>query len=194
MRHLLLALALMLLPTLARAECLTLGDFVKQETIGDDKYVDTFAFRRDHRADSVLMLIKHTTEKGHLPTHWLFLHRDDPTVLTYCVVNRGITFGQHQNMPENASGNEFGPPGSGLPKCATTNKDFTAQEQLRYWANRDLGDSIILYAASTDGPGFQILFTEDQDWIIVEDEKDQSCLYDRGTDLMLRFNTTAIRY
>ena len=48
--------------------------------------------------------------------------------------------------------------------------------------------------ASPDGPGFQFLFTEDQDWIIVKDEKTQSCFYDRGTDLMLRFNTTAIRF
>ncbi len=194
MRQFLFALALLLLPAVAHSECLSLGDFVKQETVGDDKYVDTFSFRRDHRADSVLMLVKHTTEKGHLPTRWLFLHRDDPKATTYCVVSRGVTFGQHQDMPENASGNEFGPPGSGLPQCAANNKDFTAQEQLRYWANRDLGASVILYAASTDGPGFQFLFTEDQDWIIVEDEKTQSCLYDRGTDLMLRFNTTAVRF
>jgi hypothetical protein len=194
MRHLFLALAFLLLPNLAYAECLSLGDFVKQETTGDDKYVDTFSFRRDHRADSVLMLIKHTTEKGHLPTRWLFLHRDDPKALTYCVVSRGVTFGQHQDMPENGSGNEFGPAGSGYPRCATDNKDFTAQEQLRDWANRDLGASVILYTASTDGPGFQFLFTEAQDWIIVEDEKNQSCFYDRGTDLMLRFNTTAMRY
>jgi hypothetical protein len=194
MRHLLLALAFLLLPALAHAECLALSDFVKQETTGDDKYVDTFSFRRDHRADSVLMLVKHTVEKGRLPTRWLFLHRDDPQATTYCVVSRGTTFGQHQDMAENASGNNFGPPGSGLPKCAANNKDFTAQEQLRYWANRDLGESVILYVASTDGPSFQILFTEEQDWIIVEDEKERSCFYDRGTDLMLRFNTTAIRY
>jgi hypothetical protein len=194
MRHILLALAMSLLPTLAHAECHELVDFVKQETTGDDKYVDTFAFRRDHRADSVLMLVKHSTEKGHLPTRWLFLHRDDPNSQAYCVVSRGITFGQHQDMPENASGNEFGDAGSGFPRCATDNKDFTAQEQLRYWANRDLGSSIILYAASTEGPGFQFVFTEDQDWIIVEDEKNKSCFYDRGTDLMLRFNTTSMRY
>ncbi len=193
MRQLIFALALLLLPSLAYAECLSLGDFIKQETRGEDKYVDTFSFRRDHRADSVLMLVKRTTEKGHLPTRWLFLHRDDPKSTQLCVVSRGITFGQYQDMPENASGNNFGPPGSGLPQCASDNKEFTAQEQLRSWANRELGSSVILYTASTDGPGFQFLFTEDQDWIIVEDAKGQSCFYDRGTDLMLRFNSTPIR-
>jgi hypothetical protein len=136
------------------------------------------------------MLVKHTTEKGRLPRRWLFLHRDDPKSTQLCVVSRGVTFGQHQDMPENASANNFGPSGSGLPSCATDNSEFTAQEQLRYWANRDLGPSVILYTAATDGPGFQFLFTDDQDWIIIEDEKRQSCLSDRGPDLMLRFNTT----
>jgi hypothetical protein len=185
MRKLILALALIVAPSLARAECLELRDFIKQETAGPDKYVDTFSFRRERRADSVLML--------RLPQRWLFLHRDDPTSAAYCVVSRGVTFGQHQDMPENASAENFGPPGSGLPRCATGSQEFTAQEQLRYWANRELGSSSILYTASPDGPGFQILITDDQDWIIIEDDKTQSCFYDRGTDMMLRFNTTLIQ-
>ena len=192
MRHLWLALAFAFFPAFAHAECLEIRDFVKQETTGPDKYVDTFSFRRDHRADSVLMLVKSTIEKGHLPARWLFLHKDDPKSQAYCVVSRGVVFGQHQDMPQNASANNFGPEGSGYPRCATDNKDFTAAEQLRYWANRDLGSSIILYTASDDGPGFQILFTEEQDWILIEDEKGKSCFYDRGPDMILRFNTTLI--
>ena len=126
MRHLCLAALFALSPALARAECAPLRDFIKQETQGDDKYVDTFSFRRDHRADSVLMLVKHTIERGHLPDRWLFLHRDDPASAAYCVVSRGVTFGQHEDMPENASANTFGPPASGLPRCAASNADFTA--------------------------------------------------------------------
>jgi len=187
-----LLFALLLAPSLAHAACMDLRDFVKQETAGPDKYVDTFAFRKNHRADSVLMLVKHTTERGHLPQRWLFLHRDDPKSTAYCLVSRGVTFGQHEDMPENASGENFGPPGSGLPRCAENSPQFTAEEQLRYWANRELGSSSILYTASPDGPGFQFLFTDDQDWIIIEDEKSQSCFYDRGPDLMLRFNMTLI--
>lgn len=192
MRRLLLAFALFLAPALAHAECMELRDFIKQETAGPDKYVDTFSFRRDHRADSVLMLVKNTTDRGHLPDRWLFLHRDDPQSAAYCVVSRGVTFGQHQDMPENASGDNFGAPGSGLPRCSTGGKEFSAEQQLRYWANRELGSSSILYTASPDGPGFQFLISDDQDWIIIEDDRDQSCFYDRGTDLMLRFNTTLI--
>jgi hypothetical protein len=192
MRQLIFAALFVLAPALAQAECLELRDFIKQETAGDDKYVDTFSFRRDHRADSVLMLVKHTVERGHLPDRWLFLHRDDPKALAYCVVSRGVTFGQHQDMPQNESGANFGEPGSGLPRCATSNADFTAEEQLRYWANRELGPSSILYTASPDGPGFQFLIADNQDWIIIQDDHDKSCLFDRGTDLMLRFNTTLI--
>jgi hypothetical protein len=171
-----------------------LRDFIKQETAGADKYVDTFSFRRDRRADSILMLVKASTEKGRLPQRWLFLHKDDPASQSYCVVGRGVAFGQYQDMAENASADNFGPPGSGFPRCALkgASKDFTPGEMLRYWANRDLGESSILYTAADDGPGFQFLITNDQDWIIIEDDKEKSCFFDRGTDLMLRFNTTAI--
>jgi len=191
-RQLLFALVLGIIPTLAHAECMEVRDFIKQETAGPDKYVDTFNFRRDHRANSVLMLVKHTTERGHLPQRWLFVHRDDPQSEAYCLVSRGVVFGQYEDMPENASGDNFGPAGSGLPRCAGANKEFTAPELLRYWANRELGSSSILYTASPDGPGFQFLFTDDQDWIIIENDKDQSCFFDRGTDMVLRFNTTLI--
>ena len=95
-------------------------------------------------------------------------------------------------MSENGSADNFGPPGSGFPSCATNSKDFTAQEQLRFWANRELGESNILYVAKPDGSGFQFLFTDDQDWIIIEDQKDKSCFYDRGPDLSLKFNTKLI--
>lgn len=193
MRRLLCALALVFMPTLARAECMEIRDFIKQETAGPDKYVDAFYFRHDHRADSVLMLVKNTTERGHLPQRWLFVHRDDAKSQSYCLISRGAVFGQHQDMPENASADNFGPPGSGLPRCATASKEFTAPELLRYWANRELGSSSILYTVSDDGPGFQFLMTDDQDWIIIEDDKDQSCFYDRGGDMMLRFNTTLMQ-
>ena len=67
-------------------------------------------------------------------------------------------------------------------------EDFKAPELLRYWANRELGSSIILHASGKDGPGYQFVIATSQDWVIIKDEKDQSCLFDRGTDLSLRFN------
>ena len=192
MRHPFIALLVFVLPAPAYSECLEMRDFIKQETAGPDKFVDTLGFRHDHHTDSVLMLVKTTIEKGRLPQRWLFLHRDNPEAKEYCLVSRGVTFGQHQDMEDNGSAENFGPPGSGLPRCGHDSKEFTAQEKLRYWANRDLGPSNILYVATPDGPGFQFLFTNDQDWIIIEDEKDQSCYYDRGPDMALKFNTKLI--
>ena len=190
MRRLLLALLLCLLPHLAHAECGAVRDFIAKETTGEDKFADTFYFRREHRADSVLLLIKHSVDRGHLPSRWIFLHKDDPKAQDYCIVSRGVVFGQHQNMPENASADNFGPEGSGFPRCTKGNAEFSAPELLRNWANRELGDSSILYTASPNGPAFQFLIAEDQDWIIIQDDADKSCLFDRGTDIMLRFNIT----
>src|SRR5271155_2527338 len=85
----------------AKAECGDLKQFIRDETAGPDKYVDTFSFRKNHRADSVLMLVKDSVQKGRLPKRWLFLHRD-PTDTDYCVLSRGEEFGQHDDIHDNA--------------------------------------------------------------------------------------------
>src|SRR5271163_1298158 len=51
----------------AHAQCGELKQFIRDETAGPDKFVDTFSFRRNHRADSVLMLVKDSVQKGRLP-------------------------------------------------------------------------------------------------------------------------------
>jgi hypothetical protein len=181
----------------ARAECKDLQQFMKDETSGAEKYVDTFAFRNNHRSDSVLMLVKDTIEKGHLPKRWLFLHRDDPKSANLCVAGRGEGFGHYDDMHENASIAKFGPPGSTSPNCATATATTDASEVLREWANKALGESIILYTASRDTPGFQFVISRDRDWIIIEDQNEnpkQSCFFDRGTDVFMRFNITVLQH
>ncbi len=182
------AVLLLLSSAAAGAECKELHDIIKDETAGADKYVDTFSFRRDHRADNVLMLVKESVEKGKLPKRWLFLHRDDPKSTALCIVSRGAEFGHFEDTPDNDSADNFGVSGSGYPRCAQASAETSAPELLRDWANRELGSSIILHAADNDGPGYQFLISQTQDWIIIKDEKDQSCLFERGTDLSLRFN------
>ena len=179
----------------ARAECGDLKQFIKDETSGPDKFVDTFSFRRNHRADSVLMLVKESVQKGQLPKRWLFLNRG-PTDTDYCVLSRGEEFGQYDDVHENASAAQFGSPGSGLPRCATSNADTPASEKVRAWANRELGHSIILYTVAEKTSGFQFVISDDQDWIIIEDHKDSpqtSCFFDRGTDVFMRFNITVVQ-
>jgi len=179
----------------ARAECGDLKQFIKDETAGPDKFVDTFSFRRNHRADSVLMLVKESVQKGQLPKRWLFLNRSR-TDTDYCVLSRGEEFGQYDDAHENAVAAQFGPPGSGFPRCATSDADAPAAEKVRDWANRDLGHSIVLYTVAEKTSGFQFVISDDQDWIIIEDRKDDpqtSCFFDRGTDVFMRFNITVVQ-
>ena len=179
----------------AHAQCGDLKQFIKDETAGPDKYIDTFSFRRNHRADSVLMLVKESVQKGRLPKRWLFLHRG-PTDTDYCVTSRGEEFGQYEDVHENAFAAQFGAPGSGLPRCATSDADTSASLAVRAWANRELGHSIILYTAAETTSGFQFMISDDQDWIIIEDRKDDpqtSCFFDRGTDVFMRFNITVVQ-
>ena len=64
---------------------------------------------------------------------------------------------------------------------------------MRGWANRELGDSVILYVAAADASGFEFLIGPDKDWIVLEDRNgipQQSCLLDRGDNLFTRFNIT----
>jgi hypothetical protein len=179
----------------AQAECKDLKQFLKDETAGAQKYVDTFTFRKNHRGDSVLMLMKDSVERGRLPRRWLFLHRGDANGTDFCEAGRGEEFGQHEDSHENASTTRFGPPGSGFPECATSTADADASYALRVWANREIGKSVILYTASRDTPGFQFVIGDDQNWIIIEDRNDskQSCYFDRGTDVFMRFNNTVIQ-
>ena len=87
----------------AAAECKDLKQFIRDETAGAEKYVDMFTFRRDHRGDSVLMLVKDSVEKGRLPKRWLFLHRDAETTTEFCVAGRGEEIGHNEQTQANAA-------------------------------------------------------------------------------------------
>lgn len=166
-------------------------DWIKQETAGADKaekYADVFYFRRQHKADHVLVLFKRTIERGHVPSRWVFLqHDEDRESDKYCLVTRGVTFGYYPDAPNNELTDDFG----GAEHCAVGDGEFSASEKLRYWANRTLGKSSVLYVTPPQGPGYQFVIANSEDWVIIQDEAEKSCLYDRGTDVRLRFNLTA---
>jgi len=190
-----LCVAVWLSNAAAGAECKTLKQFIKDQTAGAEKYVDTFTFRKNHRGDSVLMFVKESMEKGRLPKRWLFLHRGGENATDFCVAGRGEEIGHREDVHDNAWAPNFGPPGSGLPGCATSTADEDAADLLRGWANRELGKSIILTTASSTTSGFQFVIGEDQNWIIIEDQNGhpkQSCYFDRGTDMFMRFNNTVL--
>jgi len=187
--------ALLLSTAPAAAECKDLKQFLKDETAGAEKYVDMFTFRRDHRGDSVLMFVKDSVAKGRLPKRWLFLHRDAEATTEFCVTGRGEEIGHREESQMSAAAANFGPPGSGFPRCATSTAKFQGADVLRDWAVREMGNSIVLTTASPDTSGFQFVISDDQNWIIIEDRNEHpqtSCYFDRGTDVFMRFNITVL--
>ena len=181
-------------PARATQECKGLRDFVRDEAGHKRKYVDSFQFRKDRRGDNVLLLFKDTIEQGIAPKQWLFLHRPSPDRTDYCVAGRGEGFGQHDDKPEDIYLEEFGPEGSGHPRCATSNVNMDARDALRASANRALGEGVIvLYTEGLTGPGFQFAIGTEHDWVIIQDDADMprtSCFFDSGTDVLMHFNNT----
>ncbi len=56
-----------------------------------------------------------------------------------------------------------------------------------------VGDDIVLYTEGLSGPGFQFAIGPDHDWIIIQDnvaDPQTSCVFDSGTDVLMRFNLT----
>lgn len=180
---------------LAAVECKDLRQFIKDETAGADKYVDMFTFRKDRHGDSVLMFVKDSVEKGRLPKRWLFLHREAENGTDFCVKGRGEEIGHRDDDAASATAANFGPPGSGFPLCATSTPSARAADLLQDWAVRETGNGIVLTTASPDTSGFQFVINNDHDWIIIEDQNapsQTSCYFDRGTDVLMRFNITVL--
>jgi len=89
----------------------------------------------------------------------------------------------------------FGPPGSGLPKCANSTERHQGAGVLRDWAVSELGKGIVLTTASPDTSGFQFVISDDQNWINAEDQNEHpnmSCYIDRGTDAFMQFNIAVL--
>jgi hypothetical protein len=186
----LVALALTMGAARAEAECKELKEFQRSEGAGKRKYVDMFSFRKNHRGDNVLLLFKDTIEKGLPPKQWLFLHRPSEDMTALCVMGRGEGFGQHDDAPQELIGGDFG---EGHSPCATSTVSIKASDALRAYANRTLGNDIVLYTEGLSGPGFQFAIGPDRDWIIIQDNANSpqtSCLFDAGTDVLMRFNIT----
>ena len=156
MRQLFFAALFAFAPALARAECMDLHDFTKQETAGDDKYVDTFSFRRDHRADSVLMLVNIRSSAAACPIagcSCIATIRRRAPIAWSAAASLSVSIRTCRRMrPPTISGR----PASGLPRCASSNADFTAEEQLRRLGQSRVGFKQHPLCRFARGPGIPI--------------------------------------
>ena len=188
-------LALLVVSRRARRPCRMHGTarFHQTGDGGRTTNMSTCSFRQDHRGDSVLMLVKNTTERGRPPQRWLFLHRDDR--------GRGLFL---RDEPRRGFRPARGHAGERVRRqfrrraraaaLRDRSRGSSGAGALRYWANRELGDDSMLYTASPDGPGFQFSSPTIRTGSSSRTRSTtESCFYDRGTDVMLRFNTTIPR-
>ena len=83
-------------------------------------------------------------------------------------------------------------PGSGQPRCSTFN-DPLGSVSVRMWANRELGESAILYTTSNDGNNYDYLINNEHNWIITETKRkdgNSSCYFNRGQNVIVRYDLT----
>ena len=176
-------------------KCANLVEIIKQNAAAPNLFMDSFTFQKDGRGDQVLLLFKDKAgREGHVG-RWIFLTRREKDSLNFCVNGEGEEFGLLADMHSNSSEKRFGMPGSGNPRCSTKIDALPASLLLRMWANRELGQSTILYVSYQKSSGFQFLISADNHWVVIEDEKSGetsvACYFERGDGLVIRQDSVA---
>jgi hypothetical protein len=145
---------------------------------------DAFTFQKDDNGVIILVLLKPASNTK--PTKWVLLVRPPNEQTGYCVTADGNDVGVLKDMHNNGSEKRFGMPGSGEPRCSSYN-DPAGSLNVRWWANRELGESTIIYTESTISNNCVYLMNNDNNWIILETKKDQyntTCYFNRGQTLL----------
>ena len=185
------ALLAMNVGNVATAEtCVDLFDFMKTTASSSQGYIDSWTFQKEGRGDNILLLFKDKNggAKGTVK-HWAFLTRRQKDTTNFCILGEGESFGFLMDMHTNSSEKRFGLPGSNQPRCSSFNETLPGSLAVRMWANRELGESTILYTESKSTSGFQFLIASDDNWIIIENKKNDektACYYERGNRVLIK--------
>lgn len=118
--------------------------------------------------------------------------KDRPDI--YCILGKGIFVEPLRSLHDTSFVQKYGMPGSGYPRCGEDIKDPLESLRVRSWANRELGDSIILSLNSNDGTSYVLLMSRyDGFWILLDRKPDHTtCYFDRGERSDMRnINITA---
>ncbi len=119
---------------------------------------------------------------------WRLLERQGDTS-NYCLIAFGDYVEFLQNMSTSTNPRKrYGMPGSGFQRCSDAN-DVLDADDVRLWANRELGDSFVVHLTSQVGDNdFTFLMSNDLNWILInssKSEKFKSCYYSRGPTLSI---------
>jgi len=125
-----------------------------------------------------------TSHEGKLFGPWRLAARQGDSI-DYCLVAGGDwvepLVSVHQAP---GSGKKYGMPGSGDQRCSDGN-DVLGSMDVRIWANKELGDSFVVFLTSDVGnKDFFFLISNDQNWTLLDSDKADSstCYFARGDD------------
>lgn len=123
--------------------------------------------------------------------NWRLLERQGES-LVYCLIGAGKNLETLVSLHEIPGFNKsFGLPGSGYRRCNDESDGPMGSVAVRAWANKELGDSVILsFGDPFVGKSLVLLWARESvagqlPWVLVSDQESISCYYARGADFSL---------
>jgi hypothetical protein len=131
---------------------------------------------------------------------WRLLERQGET-LTYCVTAQGTGFEPLGSVHGGSPTMQYGLPGSGHPRCYSQRSGtaIPGSVEVRLWANKELGDSIVwLLPAESGNKDYTFLTSKDNTgyWILLDTTKgklNETCYHSRGDASDIRFDYWPVR-
>lgn len=145
----------------------------------------SYQLKRNGQAYAILTHAKQTPPDPK-NSKWRLLERQGES-LGYCVIAEGVGIEPLASVHSGDPPAKYGLPGSGYPRCFSRRPDAVPGSiEVRLWANKELGDSIVLNLDSRIGDkNYTFLTSKDSTgyWILLETAKsnlNDSCYHSRG--------------
>ncbi|WP_165710874.1 hypothetical protein [Stenotrophomonas maltophilia] len=140
---------------------------------------------------SLISVMKAPSDGG--PAPWELLEASGDQM---CVVAKGTDAVLLSDARNTHGSNRYGMPGSGHPRCATgmiESSGLPASADVRFWANRELGDSLVFGLGDGNNVSYTVLTSTDNTgpWIVLKQTGDETCYYDRGDASVIELNAVA---
>jgi hypothetical protein len=179
----------------ARADepvCDDITVMLRKEMAQMKRAYQVFTLRKGEQATGILMIANYdeaaANDDSGLYMPWILMERASPTdPAIYCISGRGTKLEALKSIEDSKSEERYGMPGSTYPRCSHGG-DVLEGLKVRLWANRELGESFVMYLHNDLGDNFTFLLGDPSPWILLRSRKDTSaeCYYDRGDNAILR--------
>lgn len=139
-----------------------------------------------YEQDSVSYIIFTIRSATYSEVTWVISVKSDQEDLEYCIIGQGDNIEIVSSLHDNTSESRFGMPGSGYPRCGLSNS-ISDDLAVRFWANRELGDSAVFYFSGPDSAHYTLLIGEGGHWILLRQHSGAgTCYFARGERFNLR--------